>query len=316
MKNSGGAICPLTYNPLNNEEGKYSQAGLKRLSVRLERLEDLPLSAKDQRFEAVRRAPKMSIQGVQYKLSAHLEAAKSRFTIVDRGGAFILKPQSDLYPELPENEDLCMRLAESAGIEIPLHGLIYSVDGSLTYFIKRFDRHPRGQKLALEDFAQLSHKTRDTKYNASLENIVKILDSYSTFPALEKKKLFLRVIFNFLIGNEDMHLKNYSLISRDDKVELSPGYDLINSTIATGNAEEESALPLAGKKRKLKQEDFIDYFAYKRLHLNSVIVDETLEKISTEIPKWEKIIQKSFLSDGMKKSFSILLKNRRIILGL
>lgn len=118
-------------------------------------------------------------------------------------------------------------------------GLIYSKEHSLTYFIKRFDRKGQKDKVAIEDFAQLAGLSRDTKYNYSMEKLVKLLDDYCTFPAIEKAKLFKLVLFNYLIGNEDMHLKNYSIIIHNGKVELSPAYDLLNTSIVLkGDIEE------------------------------------------------------------------------------
>ena len=192
--------------------------------------------------------------------------------------------------------DLSMRLAEGI-IEVPLHGLVHSVDGTLTYFIKRFDRLPRGKKLALEDFSQLAGMTRDTKYNFSMEKIISIIDKYCTFPAIEKIKLFKITLFNYLIGNEDMHLKNFSLISRNDKVELSPAYDYINTTIAMGNAKEEIALPLNGKKNNLTRKDIVDYYGIERIGLRRTIINEALNDFNAIIQKWKKLIDVSFLSE-------------------
>ena len=160
--------CPITYHLC--EENRYSEKGLKLLSPSLKRLDLLNFTAEELRAEAMQRASKMSIQGVQPKLSAILNIKDGLFEIVDKGGKYILKPQHHTFPELPQNEDLTMRLAASIGIGVPLHGLIYSKDNSLTYFIKRFDRKGQKDKIAVEDFAQLSGMSRDTKYNYSMEN--------------------------------------------------------------------------------------------------------------------------------------------------
>lgn len=193
--------CPITYEPLSAEErGRYSKKGLRRLSSALTSLHDLESSAEEQRREALARATKLSIQGVQPKLSARLAVRKGHFELIDRGGTYILKPQTELFLHLPENEDLSMRLAKTVGIEVPLHGLIYSADDSLTYFIKRFDRVARAGKLAVEDFAQLSGHFRTTKYDFSMERLAPILERYCTFPAVEKLELFRRTLFSFLIG--------------------------------------------------------------------------------------------------------------------
>ena len=301
------SICPITYEPC---EGKYSSQGLQKLSRSLRQLIDIPYSASEQIFEAAARAPKMSIQGVQPKLSAILNTRKSGFVIVDTGGRYILKPQNPQYRHLPENEDLSMRLAAAAGIPVPLHGQVYSKDGSLTYFIQRFDRAGK-KKIAVEDFSQLLGLSRDTKYDASMEKVAQVIDRYCTFPAVEKIKLFRLTLVNFLIGNEDMHLKNFSLLTRDGKVELTPAYDILNTTIVLSNPKEEIALPIKGKKNKLDSDSLIDYFGRDRLGLNHKIISSVLTDLKKAASAWEKLISVSFLPDEMKRDYRLLLKNRQ-----
>jgi serine/threonine-protein kinase HipA len=300
--------CPITYEPCG--EQKYSAHGLQLLSARLTGLNDFPYNKSEQIKEAVAHASKMSIQGVQPKLSVQLNLAKAIFEITDEGGTFIIKPQNDLYAELPENEDLTMRLAALAGIEIPLHGMIYSKDGSRSYLIKRFDRLPKKKKVAVEDFAQLTGQTRETKYRSSMEKVAEVLNEFCTFPLIEKQKLFKLTIFNFLCGNEDMHLKNFSLIRRNGKVELSPAYDLLNTTIAMPNPQEELALTLAGRKSKITKENLINYFGKERLELAPIIIERTLQEIEEQKMAWYKLIQMSFLSEEMKKKYIDLMSER------
>jgi len=307
-------ICPITYQQC--VDNKYSVKGLKLLSRNLNELKDFPLTQEEQLREAAARADKMSIQGVQPKLSAKLNIKEQVFNIVDSGGEFILKPQNNFYPELPENESLTMKLAEQIGIEVPVSGMIYSADGKFTYFIKRFDRYGKGKKLSVEDFAQLAGKSRETKYDYSMEKLTTLIDTYCSFPAIEKVKLFRLTIFNFLTGNEDNHLKNFSLITRDNKVELSPAYDLLNTTIIVPGTREEIALPLAGKKSNLTAKVLIDYFAKERLKLNNIVISQVLDKINSELINWENLIINSFLSDKMKDKYFELLKRRRLIIGL
>jgi serine/threonine-protein kinase HipA len=300
------SICPITYEACS---GKYSPRGLKKLSRSLTEFQDLPYTASDQVFEAAARAPRMSIQGVQPKLSAVLNTRKKGFELVDTGGRYILKPQNPQYRQLPENEDLSMRLAATAGIQVPLHGLVYSKDGSMTYFIKRFDRVGR-KKIAVEDFAQLMGLSRETKYNASMEKVAQVIERYCTFPAVEKIKLFKLTLVNYLIGNEDMHVKNYSLLSRDGKVEFTPAYDILNTTIVLSALAEEIALTLKGKKRKLDAGILIDYFGKRRLGLNLKSVSSVMDDLAQAMPSWERLIEVSFLSDIMKTKYRQLLKER------
>lgn len=302
-------ICPLTYEDIAGP-GDYSLKGLHRLSARLDRLAPLPFTEAQLRQEAVRYADKLSIQGVQYKLSARLDISKQCFVITAKNGRYILKPQSDLYPQLPENEDLSMRLAKTAGIETPLHGMVYGADRQLTYFIKRFDRCGQKSTIPLEDFAQLSQLTRDTKYQSSMEKVAVVLDRFCTFPVLEKTKLLRRTLVAFLIGNEDMHLKNFSLIHHQQKVELSPCYDFINSTIALKNAKQELAIPLNGKKHNLRRKDFIEYYAHQKLGLTRVIIDKVLSDIEAASPEWQHLIACSFLSADLKEHYQQLVTER------
>lgn len=302
-------ICPITYQPCGDK--KYSDKGLKLLSRNLTQLKDLPLTQEEQLREAAIRADKRSIQGVQPKLSAKLNIKDEVFDVVDRGGEYILKPQNNFYPEMPENESLTMKMAELIGIEVPLSGMIYSSDGKFTYFIKRFDRYGRNKKLSVEDFAQLAGKSRETKYDYSMEKLVTLIDTFCTFPAIEKVKLFRLTIFNFLVGNEDMHLKNFSLITRDNKVELSPAYDLLNTTIVVPRTQEEIALPIAGKKRNLNAKILVDYFAKERMRLNDTIISQVLNKINSEWDNWKKLITISFLSNEMKEKYLELMEKRK-----
>jgi serine/threonine-protein kinase HipA len=306
--------CPITYKQCGND--RYSAAGLKLLGAGLSTLKDIEYTADEQRKEAFNRASKMSVQGVQPKLSAVLSVKDEKFNIVDTGGKYILKPQHDLYMQMPENEDLTMRLAEQIGLEIPLHGLIWSKDNSLTYFIKRFDRKGQNDKVPVEDFAQLAGLSRDTKYDYSMERVVKLIDEYCTFPAIEKIKLFKLVIFCYLIGNEDMHLKNFSIITKDQKVMLSPCYDLVNSTIEYKKQDEEIALPVKGKKKHLTRNILVDYFGMERSELTARSIEKVLETITLAIPEWNSLIDISFLSKEMKGKYHDLLDQRLAIMKI
>lgn len=300
--------CPITYELCGTE--KYSQKGLRLIAPKLTVLNDLPLSAAEQRQEAANRAKKLSIQGVQPKLSAVISVVNHQFEIVDQFGNYIIKPQNDIFPELPENEDLTMKMAKVYGLDVPFHGLIYSKDRSLSYFIKRFDRYGKGKKIATEDFAQLTDHSRDTKYNYTMEKLVKVIDEFCTFPAIEKADFFKRVLFCFITGNEDMHLKNFSVITKAGKTTLTPIYDFLNSSIAIKNPEDELALSLKGKMSNFKSSDFIDYYAKERLGLTDKTIDAVLLDMNKSTSKWIELIEISFLSNAMKEKYLNLMKNR------
>ena len=295
--------------------GPYSPAGLRLLDRRLQSLAPLPYTREQLIEEAAARSVKMSIQGMQPKVSAVVRVTEGRMEIVDNGGRYIVKPPHLVYAELPENEAVTMSLAATLDIEVPVHGLILNADGTRSYFIRRFDRLGRDRQ-PVEDFAQLSGASRDTKYDSSTERIIGIIDRFCTFPALERIKFFERLLFSFLTGNEDMHLKNWSLVTRDDKVELSPAYDLLNTTIPNPRSRDELALPLNGKKSNLTANDFWRYLAVERLGLSSALIEQTRTKFVTASRDWPARLASSFLSETMKTRYLELLAERRTRLGL
>ena len=173
----------------------------------------------------------------------------------------------------------------------------------------------------MEDFAQLAGLSRETKYDFSMERLVRLLDAYCTFPAIEKVKLLKRSLFNFLVGNEDMHLKNFSLITRRGKVELAPAYDYLSTTVAflaLGKAIdeiEETALPLQGKKRRLSRKTWIDYFAKERLKLPDKVIGNVEADLATGASAWRTRIAESFLPSEQKDHYRTLLAKRSRRLG-
>ena len=158
---------------------------------------------------------KMSISGVQPKLSVKLADRENdpRLEVTGEGGQYILKPQVQAFANLPENEELCMTIAEDIGINVPAHCLVHLKDKSLAYVVRRFDRKGR-RKVHQEDFSQILEK--DDKYSGSVEEIGRKLKDVSEVPGLDVQLFFERVVFNFLIGNGDAHVKNYSLIYSEE----------------------------------------------------------------------------------------------------
>lgn len=306
--------CLITNEPWVGP-GAYSPAGLRLLDRRLLSLAPLPYTREQLIEEAAARAATMSIQGVQPKVSTVLRPNESRMEIVDNGGRFIVKPPHPVYAELPENEALTMSLAASLGIEVPVHGLLLNGDNTRSYFVRRFDRTGWG-KQPVEDFAQLSGASRDTKYDSSTERLIEIIDQFCTFPALERMKFLDRLLCAYLTGNEDMHLKNWSLITRDDKVELSPAYDLLNSTIPNPKSREEMALPLRGNKSNLRANDFWRYLAAERLGLAAALIEQTKARFAAACAGWPARVESSFLSEEMKTRYLALLAQRRERLGV
>jgi len=184
-------------------------------------------------------------------------------------------------------------------------------DHRLIYFIKRFDRISKGKKLPIEDFAQLAGMSRETKYSYSIEKIITLLDQYMTFPMIEKTRFFRLLLVNFLLGNEDAHLKNYSVITHSERHELSPCYDIVNSTLALGSSlVEESALPLHGKKSRFTAEDFFTYLGKERLKLAPKVIDKIKDELQKALPQWEKLIAISFLPQELRERCQDIVDER------
>jgi len=295
--------------------GPYSTAGLHLLDRRLTSLAPLPYTREQLIEEAATRSVKMSIQGMQPKVSTVLRPTEGRMEVVDNGGRYIVKPPHLIYAELPENEALTMSLAATLDIEVPVHGLLINADQTRSYFVRRFDR-AGWDKRPVEDFAQLSGASRDTKYDSSTERLIEIIDRFCTFPTLERMKFLDRLLCAYLTGNEDMHLKNWSLITRNDKVELSPAYDLLNSTIPNPKSREELALTLHGKKSNLRANDFWRYLAVERLSLAPSLIQQTRARFAAACAGWPARIEASFLSADMKGRYLALLAERRTRLSV
>lgn len=249
----------------------------------------------------------IAVTGVQPKLSLQLEKTRNeapRLTLVGLYGDYILKPPSEQYPCLPENEDLTMHLAEVAGIRTAAYSLIRLSSGELAYITRRFDRQ-NGQKIAVEDFCQLTETLTEHKYRGSVEKIGKLVRQFTTNKGYEQQRLFELIVFCYLTGNTDMHLKNYALIENAlGQYELSPAYDLL-STLLVLSDEEESALTINGKKNRLKRTDF-DSVA-KSLQINEKTVAAIYQRFAKILPAWQQWIERSFLSAEMKKQYSDLI---------
>jgi len=259
-----------------------------------------------------------TLTGVQPKLSLNIQKheGSQRLTIVGLWGAYIFKPQTSRFAELPENEDLTMHLAEISGIRTAQHSLIRLADDSLGYLTRRMDRDAKGNKLAMEDFCQLTERQTEYKYRSSYEQVAKAIERYSTVPQLDVINFYEEVIFCWLTGNNDMHLKNFSLLSQQEgSPELSPAYDLLNVAIVNPEDTEELALTLNGKKRRISRKDFVE--AASRSDVSEKVLDGLIGHFKQCLPAWERKIDESFLSDEMKTDYKeLIFKRMNKLLGL
>jgi serine/threonine-protein kinase HipA len=251
-----------------------------------------------------------ALSGVQPKLSLSIEKnAKpsliSRFTIVSILSGYILKPPSPQYRFLPETEDLTMHLAGLCGIQTVPHSLIRLKSGELAYITKRIDRKKK-TKVHMEDMCQLTERLTEHKYQGSYEQIGRVILKYSVNPYFDIFNYYRQVVFSFLTGNADMHLKNFSLINQPGSgYALAPAYDLVSSKLLMPEDPEELALTLNGKKGKLKREDFLG--AFSKSGLDKKGAEDIFGKFEKALPLLMDFIEKSFLNEGMKEDYSGLL---------
>ena len=254
-----------------------------------------------------------AVTGVQAKLSLQIsgskkEGAARRFTIVGLWGSYILKPSTAWYPQLPEVEDLTMHLAEAAGIKTAPHSLIRMQSGNLAYITKRMDRTRKG-KLAMEDMCQLTERLTEDKYRGSYEQIGKAIQQYSAMPGLDVVNFFELLLFSFLSGNADMHLKNFSLLELPvGGMSLSPAYDLVNTALVNPADDEEMALTLNGRKKKLKKDDFVA--AMNALMVDRKQQEHIFRKMAKVMPGWMVLIDHSFMSAEYKTQYKTMLVDR------
>ena len=257
-----------------------------------------------------------TLTGVQAKLSLDVNHGQKnepdRFTIVGLWGRFILKPQTDTYRSLPELEDLTMHMAEAAKIAVVPHGLIRFDDGELCYITRRIDRQPDGSKTAMEDMCQLSERLTEYKYKGSYEQIAKLIKKYSAVPQLDLVNFWEVVVFSWITGNSDMHLKNFSLYKTPLGFCLTPAYDLLSTLIVMPQDTEELALTLNGKKRKIKRSDFEK--AMTASGLNEKVIQNMANKFGKAISKWIDLIDDSFLPNDMKREYKRLIIKRVIMM--
>ncbi|MGN1219401.1 MAG: HipA domain-containing protein [Candidatus Cryptobacteroides sp.] len=244
-----------------------------------------------------------TLTGVQAKLSLHIDRheGSKRMTIAGLWGGYIFKPQTQSYKTLPENEDLTMHMAEIARIRVVPHTLIRIKDGSLGYLTKRIDRSADGDKIPMEEMCQITERQTEYKYKSSYEQIAKAIAKYSYVPLLDLTDFYERVFFSWMTGNNDMHLKNFSLYAPDGKWGLAPAYDLLNVSLANPKDDEELALTLNARKKRIKKADFIK--AMETSGITPKVFDNMVAKYQKLLPKFNEAIDMSFLDAADKETY-------------
>lgn len=297
--------CLYCYKPLAEGEVDYHRACARKIfeSTTMPTLPYTRANIKELAREIV--IASTTVTGVQAKLSLDISRGHAgdpqRFTIVGLWGRFILKPQTDRFANLPENEDLTMHMAEAAGIKTVPHSLIRFADGELCYITRRVDRLKKGAKIAMEDMCQLSERLTEDKYKGSYERIAKMIRQYSSAPLLDVVNFWEIVLFSWLTGNADMHLKNFSLFCPAENYMLSPAYDLLSTALVMPDDDEELALTLNGKKKRIKREDF-EKVMYDS-GMDDKAISNLFDRFSKAIPRWTELINESFLPPELQETY-------------
>lgn len=303
--------CLYCYRPLENGEKDFHPKCARKF-FGTEKVPSLDYTCNDlERLALQIIKDQTSLTGVQPKLSLHLNKheGSQRLTIVGLWGNFICKPQTVQFKSMPETEDLTMHIAELAKIDVVPHTLMRMADGTLCYLTRRVDRNAKGDKIAMEDMCQLTERQTEYKYKSSYERIAKAISQYSSMPKMDVVNFFEIVLFSWITGNNDMHLKNFSLYEpQEGMIRMTPAYDLLNAAILNPKDDEELALTLNGRKKHLKRSDFVS--AGEIMGIDTKIVDRLIGKYVRLQSEMTEFIGQSFLDDDLKSKYIGLVSER------
>lgn len=309
--------CLYCYKPLLHGEVDFHEKCVKKFfGTKAMPILDYTMEQLDELAKEII-VSQTSLTGVQPKLSLHLteHEGSKRLTIVGLWGGYICKPQTDMYPQMPEVEDLTMHLAETCRISVVPHTLMRMSDKSICYITKRIDRTATGGKIPMEDMCQLTERLTEYKYQSSYERIGKAIMKFSSMPKMDIVNFFEIVVFSWLIGNNDMHLKNFSLYEQiEGSIRLTPAYDLLNAAIINPKDDEELALTLNGKKKRIKRKDFLSMA--ETVGIEPITANKIINKFIKRIPLMQDVIDQSFLSDDLKEKFKVLISERANAIGM
>ena len=262
-----------------------------------------------------------SVTGVQAKMSLNVNRGcknePAKFTIVGLWGKYIFKPQSAKYPNLPELEDLTMKLADVAHIRTARHTLIRLADGELGYLTLRMDRGKKNEKISMLDMCQLTNRLTEHKYYGTYQQLAETIKRYSSVPMLDVQRFWELVLFSWMTGNSDMHCKNFSLIDAGNgEYVLSPAYDLLAVLLADPADTEEMAMSFSvgGEKSGFNRNTFMTAFVESGISVARS--EKMIEKMKTYLPKWKELISQSFLPEKMKVEYYRLLDKRNSALDV
>ena len=305
--------CLYCYLPLDKTEVDYHAKCSKAfygskyapvLPYQLSEMEKLAKEAAQLSITVPGVQPKLSLGWLKTQLE---DGHMGRLTIMNAlDGNYILKPQNSLYPQMPENEHLSMKLAELFKIDVVPVSMIRLQSGELCFITKRIDRNSDGSKNHMIDFLQILELS--DKYKGTTEALGKTIGELSVNTLFDKLRFFESIVFNFIIGNNDMHLKNYSMLLSEMGWVLSPFYDLLNVKIILPKDKEDTALLLGGKKENFKK-GYFDQLALV-LNLNEKQTKGVYKKLQKWLPLAIQLIEISFLEAELQESYKKLITER------
>ena len=312
--------CLCCGKTLKNDDGTgWHKACVKRFFMTT-KLPDIDIDDQKLKVLAEESIKGYTVPGVQKKLSLHLlsEPGNPRLTLVNYPTGYILKPQVDQFKAMPEAEQLVMSMADMIGISTVPHALIKG-NGQMAYITKRVDRifeKTTVEMLAMEDFCQLDYRLTQDKYKGSYERCAKIIEKYSSRVGLDMAEFYMRIVFSFVTGNSDMHLKNFSLIETEvgsgDYV-LSPAYDLLPINVIMPEDTEQLAIPMNGKKRNVRRKDFLIFADV--CGLSRISAEKMISLVVKNKDKMKKMCDESYIPEKMKSDFNHLIEERMLILA-
>ena len=306
--------CLYCRKPLTQDEDHWHSFCIKKFFG----ISELPVLAIDtselERYARTAIDAGFTVPGVQKKLSLHLDRTqeRGRLTLIGYPSGFIAKMQTEEYAHLPELEDATMHMADAASIQTVPHGLIPLHDGSLAYISKRIDRviiKQEMHKLPMEDFCQLSSRLTEDKYKGSYEQCGKLINTFSSQNMLDITNFWYLLVFCFIIGNSDMHLKNFSLYAPDGRrYQLTPAYDLLPASLVLPEDKEETALSLGGKHSRLNRLDFLQLAQH--LNISPKVGERLIHRLLTLEDVFIEIVGASHLTEEEKQTFEALIRSR------
>lgn len=312
--------CLCCGKPLRSgDESGWHKACIKKF-FGTSKLPEIAIDDKALKLLAIETTNKgFTVPGVQKKLSLHLisDSYNPRLTLVNYPTGYILKPQVAEYEALPESEQLVMSMADLAGISTVPHALIQGASG-LAYITKRVDRILTADKtemLAMEDLCQLDLRLTADKYKGSYERCAKIIERYSSRIGIDMAEFYMRLVFSFIVGNSDMHMKNFSLIETAEgsgEYVLSPAYDLlpVNANIPTDI--EQFALPMNGKKMNIRRNDFLKFADY--CGISRATAEKMIKRLVDMESKFLSMCESSLLPEELKARLTAIIRERIAVL--